>query len=619
LAGANQAPAADAPKDKKGGPILMERWRDKRRSHLTDEELRRQLLQAPEVKLDAVAGTSQKLIAAYRKTAATGRDLTPALMAQRPDLLGLRPRTGDDARLGREQALNLQVLSKQLRVHVESSIPGVAKGDVDLRPAADLLRGKLLDPQTRDAWLRVGAIPTLRQLLMHEHSNVRQIYIEALAQIKGPQASQALAERALFEMNADLRAAALVALEGRPVNDYQPMLLRGFSYPWPAVADHAAEALVALNLRDSVHALIPLLDTRDASEPFVADVEKKRTTMLPELVRINHLRNCLLCHSPSFSPADPVRGVVPNSLHPLPLPASAARSGAGGKGSWGGGGGSGGGAGGGGGKYGGGKKGTTIVPDWVRADITFLKQDFSVLQPVANHGPLWPADQRFDYLVRLRPVGKKELLLWQEKFEDTKPVSPQKEAVMFALRELTGENPGPAPEDWMRLYSPITGQRREKPLGAKEQVLHLTDLLVKSRPGRQEELLRIFKDREGPLYDRAVALAIPAMTAAVQKLGRALLADRMYLVPVKELRKRLRAEDAEMRLAAVRVCRQREEKALVPELIDALDDESQDVAKQSREALRHLTRRDFGPPDGAAREQRQEAITAWRDWWEQQD
>src|SRR5262249_37263845 len=155
-----------------------------------------------------------------------------------------------------------------------------------------------------------------------------------------------------------------------------------------------------------------------------------------------------------------------------------------------------------------------------------------------NHGPLWPADQRFDYLVRLRPVGKKELLLWQEKVEDAKPVSPQKEAVMFALRELTGENPGPSPEDWTRLYSPITGQRWEKPLDPKEQVLYLKDLLVKSRPGRQEELLRVFKDRENPIYDRALTLAIPEMTTPVQKLARALLADRMVFVPVKELRRR---------------------------------------------------------------------------------
>jgi HEAT repeat protein len=616
-AASNQVPMADPQHDKKPVSVVLERWRAKRRSLLTDEELRRQLLLAPEVKLDAVPGTSRALIDSYRKTAAIGRDLTPALMARRADLLGLRSRVGDDARLGREQALNLQVLSQQLRDHVEASIPGVANGVVDLRPDPDVLRAKLLDPQTRDAWLRPEAIPTLRQLLMHEHNHVRQIYVEAVAQIKGPQASVALAERVLFDVNAEVRAAALVALKSRPTEEYRPTLIGGFLYPWPAVGDHAAEALVALDLRDVVPALVPLLDVRDAGEPFAVDAGKKRWTVVPELVRINHLRNCLLCHSPSFSPADPLRRVVPNSLHLLPLPSSGARAqaGSGGKGSWGGGGS----GGGGGGKYGGGTKNATITFDWVRADITFLKQDFSVLQPVANHGKVWPADQRFDYMVRLRPVTKKELLVWQEKLEDVKPLSPQKESVMFALRELTGENPGPSAEDWKRFYSPITGQRLDKPQDQSAQLLHLKDLLVKSRPGRQEELLLVFKDRQGPVYDKAVAQALPALTGAVQKTGRTVLADRMYCVPLKELRARLRDADPEIRLAAVRVSRQRAEQALLPELIDTLNDGNPDVAKQSRDVLRHLTRRDFGPPDGANREQRQEAIAAWRNWLDRRE
>jgi hypothetical protein len=39
-------------------------------------------------------------------------------------------------------------------------------------------------------------------------------------------------------------------------------------------------------------------------------------------VRINHLGNCLLCHSPSTSRADLVRGAVPTPGQPLPAPAT---------------------------------------------------------------------------------------------------------------------------------------------------------------------------------------------------------------------------------------------------------------------------------------------------------
>jgi hypothetical protein len=450
---------------------------------------------------------------------------------------------------------------------------------------------------------------------MHEHNTVRQVYIEAVSQIEGPQASVALAERVLFDVNADIRAAALEALKGRSAADYLPTLLGGFTYPWPAVADHAAEALVALELRDAVPSLISLLDARDPDQPFAVDTEKKRLPMVPELVRINHLRNCLLCHAPSLSITDPVRGVVPNSLHPVPLP-TGPRVVVGG-GGWKGGGGGGGGGGGAGGKYG--PKPTTVAFDWVRADTTFLKQDFSVFQPVTDHGKFWPPDQRFDYLIRLRPLAKKELLERQEKLEGPKPVSPQKEALLFALRELTGEDAGPSPEDWQRLYSPVTGQRLETPLEPKDRALYLKDQLLKAPPARQEELLKAFQDRDGLAYDRAVALAILEMTATLQKKARTFLADRMFCVSVTELGERLRDDSPEMRLAAVKACRQREEKALVPDLIEALNDASPDVAKLSREVLRHFTLHDFGPPPQAGPEQRREAIAAWRDWWKQQE
>ena len=40
---------------------------------------------------------------------------------------------------------------------------------------------------------------------------------------------------------------------------------------------------------------------------------------------------------------------------------------------------------------------------FVRADVTYLRQDFSVMQSVENPGK-WPALQRFDFLVRIRPA-----------------------------------------------------------------------------------------------------------------------------------------------------------------------------------------------------------------------
>src|SRR5690606_39002704 len=86
-----------------------------------------------------------------------------------------------------------------------------------------------------------------------------------------------------------------------------------------------------------------------------------------ELVRINHFRNCLLCHPPSFNPQDKVRGPIPSTDQPLTTVQY----------------------------YG--PKGEFFV----HADVTYLHQDFSVQLPVENHGP-WPAVQRFDFVVRER-------------------------------------------------------------------------------------------------------------------------------------------------------------------------------------------------------------------------
>jgi hypothetical protein len=258
-----------------------------------------------------------------------------------------------------------------------------------------------------------------------------------------------------------------------------------------------------------------------------------------------------------------------------------------------------------------------VVQTFARADITYLKQDFSVFQPVANHGRLWPAEQRFDYLVRLRPLSKQERIVWQEKLKDFGAPPPQTGALLYALRELTGEDPGPTAADWQRLYSPVTGQRLEKALPAEERVAYLKDRLLEAPPRRQAELLTAFRDRAGPTYDRAVALAIPALTSDLQKLARSVLADRLYGLSRKELRGWLRDRAAELRRAAVRTCRLREEKALVPELIGLLDDGDAGVAREAHAALRQISGRDFGPARAADGDARRRAQAAWRAWWEQ--
>ncbi len=93
--------------------------------------------------------------------------------------------------------------------------------------------------------------------------------------------------------------------------------------------------------------------------------------MKRELVRFNHLRNCLLCHAPSHSQTDLVRGLIPTPGVPIPVEYYHRSHG-----------------------------------DFVRADVVYLKQDFSVMHHVEDAHP-WPAMQRFDYVVRVREVALK--------------------------------------------------------------------------------------------------------------------------------------------------------------------------------------------------------------------
>src|SRR5207248_1679073 len=105
---------------------------------------------------------------------------------------------------------------------------------------------------------------------------------------------------------------------------------------------------------------------------------------------------------------------------------------------------------------------------FVRADSTYLKQDFSVMQPVEDHGE-WPTYQRFDYVVRTRKTSGRELYLLarQEKSDQE-----TRSAVLFALRELTGEDAGTSAPDWRRVIGPKMREpapEEKRPLGGDWQ------------------------------------------------------------------------------------------------------------------------------------------------------
>jgi sugar lactone lactonase YvrE len=395
----------------------------KRRRDLNEDDLRKQIVKVAEILLDPAPSRQPPKypMVLVKSTLAEGPpfDDSPLVVRQRADLAGLPMRLGDACQLSPSDAEHLEGGSIALRTHLGQAAQANASPGVpsDTRPDPKKLHDSLnADGARHNKWLRAEAIPALQQLLMAENEAIRDVLVDQLTHIEGKQSSVALAKRALFDLNPDIRKEALESLNKRPVEEFRQTLLDGFRHPWPAVAEHAAEALIALGLKESVGSLLALLDLPDPTEPYAKPGHED--LYVREMVRINHLRNCQLCHAPARDLNDRVRGRVPSPDQPLPPPFSRQYY-------------------------------ADTSGSFVRADITYLQQDFSVPLPVKNPGP-WPAAQRYDFLVRERPATAAETRAARS--SESCPTGEHHQAIFFALRELTSKDPGPTAADWKRLF-----------------------------------------------------------------------------------------------------------------------------------------------------------------------
>jgi hypothetical protein len=331
----------------------------------------------------------------------------PDLAPEHPELRGFPFRRGAACRKTPEEAKAIQGYSIPLHQLTDRiPLPSLSEQQLfDFDPGIQQSRDapweqRLLQSLKTDAkFVEPTATSTLVQMLQHQDSSIRLQLTETLAAIESPAATAALAERAIYDLSPSVRAAACNELRSRPPRDYHQQLLAGLRYPWEPVAVHAAQALVALKLQDAIPDLNRMLELPDPNRPHQDDTGAWVKT---EVVRVNHLRNCYLCHAPSTSDRDLVRGVVPIPGEPLPrMYYHDARG------------------------------------SFVRADVIYLKQDFSVVQEVAKADP-WPKLQRFDYVVRTREATLAEIALANapEAVEERNQNYPQREAVLNALQGL---------------------------------------------------------------------------------------------------------------------------------------------------------------------------------------
>jgi hypothetical protein len=332
------------------------------------------------------------------------------LLENRPDLAGLPFVMGDACRLDKKRGESFRAAVLQVRVFLQ--------GNLSLLNTATLF-GKI---STRTEKHKEEFIRAVMQMSPPDLSGNPMPLISHLAQFREKEATRAFARMALYSEENHIRQAALKVLEKRDRSEFVDQLLQGLNYPWPEVAKNAAAAMAHLKTTDLIPELIQALDQPDPRLPVLKNLNGMQVSVVREVVRINHHRNCLLCHPPGNTSdvkvGEVLTGAVPNPGESLSPTFYESRS-----------------------------------PDiLVRADVTYLRPDFSRMQKVAHAAP-WPETQRFDFLVRTRILSEAEAKSFKAEFARREKPSPYRQAALTALRALTGRDAEPTAEAWRKVLA----------------------------------------------------------------------------------------------------------------------------------------------------------------------
>ncbi|WP_171474620.1 HEAT repeat domain-containing protein [Frigoriglobus tundricola] len=105
--------------------------------------------------------------------------------------------------------------------------------------------------------------------------------------------------------------------------------------------------------------------------------------------------------------------------------------------------------------------------------------------------------------------------------------------------------------------------------------------------------LQKVRDAKGMENTSALLAVIPLLDGDRKNAARDALAERLCRMSATTLRGMLKADDAELRRAAVLACAMKDDKEHVPDLIAVLEDKDETVVKAVRAGLKSLTAQDF--------------------------
>lgn len=258
-----------------------------------------------------------------------------------------------------------------------------------------------------------STVPAVYQVYQSESPTARSQILKVCASSTSPESTRAIAKRAMFENDPDVRDQAIELLKQKDVEQYQGELLDGLRYPFAPIVQNAAIAIAELKLTAAMPQLRAMLDEPDPDQPQYAETDSSHH-YVRELVRVNHFSNCTLCHAPSTKSTDPLRGFVPKYGQEIPPSYYAVPS-------------------------------TGSANDrFIRADVTYLKQDFAIKYTALDESQ-WPDQKRFDFFVRVRPAFTNEI---EALDRPDNRVSDYKKALVFALRRLSEIDYGDSVDAW---------------------------------------------------------------------------------------------------------------------------------------------------------------------------
>lgn len=149
----------------------------------------------------------------------------------------------------------------------------------------------------------------------------------------------------------------------------------------------------------------------------------------------------------------------------------------------------------------------------------------------------------------------------------------------------------------------------------------LAEDLVGKSGGEFEDGLKVLVAADGSNYTRAIVLLIDRLDGSQRRQARDALVERLTRMSPKTLRAMMKNDQPELRRGAVLAAATQDEKEYVPDLIDRIAADDEDlVIRAARAGLMSLTgsKEDFGPPDGSEKPARQAAADKWRAFWAKQ-